>query len=116
MPSPLAMTLASQPSPSNPAQETVQPTNVGQIYQNAYNQQLAQYQLKQQQQNAFWGGLASMAGTIGGAALGGPMGAALGGALGKGLAGAAQGTSSLPSEAGANTAYSGYNTTGGIYG
>lgn len=85
--SPLGMALAG-PLPSQPLPTpTVAPTDAVGAYRDSYAQQMAAYKAKMDQQNAMWGGLASMAGTIGGAMLGGPMGAAVGGSLGKGLSG-----------------------------
>jgi len=56
-------------------------TNVASITQQGYQNQLAAFNQAQQQQGAMLGGLGSLAGTIGGFALGGPMGASIGGGM-----------------------------------
>jgi hypothetical protein len=65
----------------------IAPTDVSGNYWNAYQGQLAQQQMQQKQQGAAMGGLFGLAGTLGGAALGGPMGAQLGGFLGSRMGG-----------------------------
>ncbi len=106
MASPLAMMLAAaHPKAPEIAQTAIAPTNIGAIYDNAYKDQMLKYNADLSQRNAMWGGLASMAGTVGGAMIGGPMGAAAGAALGKGLAGAV--SPSVP------TGYQNYSTYGG---
>lgn len=96
MPSPLAMALTAPLPQQGLPTPTVGATNVAGIYNDTYQSQLKQYQADLAQKNAMWGGLASLAGTIGGAAIGGPMGAAMGGGLGKAIGGGG-GTSSVPS-------------------
>lgn len=66
----------------NVPQVGVQNVDVAGLNQAAYNQQMQQYQQQMQQRNAMIGGLASIGGTLAGAALGGPMGAKIGGSLG----------------------------------
>jgi hypothetical protein len=65
----------------------IAPTDVSGNYWNAYQAQMAQQQMAQKSGNAAMGGLFGLAGTLGGAALGGPMGAQLGGFLGSRLGG-----------------------------
>lgn len=62
----------------------IAPTNVVGAYQLAHDAAMQNYQAKLASRNALWGGMASLAGTIGGAIIGGPAGAAIGGALGGG--------------------------------
>jgi hypothetical protein len=59
--SPLAQVLAmaNRPAPT-PPQTQVQPTNVAGIYANNDAQKMAAYQDQLQQQNAMYGGLASL--------------------------------------------------------
>lgn len=52
-----------------PVATSVNPTNTAQITQNSYNDQLAAYQAQLQQQNSLWGGLASLGGSLGAAAI-----------------------------------------------
>ena len=61
----------------------IAPTDVSGNYWNAYQGQVAQQQAAQRSNNAAMGGLFGLAGTLGGAALGGPMGAQVGGWLGR---------------------------------
>jgi hypothetical protein len=70
MPSPLAQVLAqaNRPAPP-PPQPTIQPTNVAGIYANNDAQKMAEYQAQLAQQNAQFGGLASL-GSAGIGALG----------------------------------------------
>lgn len=74
MPSPLAMALAEANRPAQaPAQPTVAPTNVSGIYANNDAQKMAEYQAQLGQQNAQFGGLASLGSALigaGGAYLG----------------------------------------------
>lgn len=72
-------------NPIQTPQTNVSPTNVGDIYNNAYQNQLKAYGIQQGSENAMMGGLFGLAGTLGGAAIGGPVGASIGGAAGKGL-------------------------------
>lgn len=69
-----------QASPYRPG--TVPMTDVAGIQQQAYQNQMQQFQQRQAQQNSMLGGIGSLVGTIGGFALGGPMGASMGGQLG----------------------------------
>ena len=62
-------------------QGQIAPTDVAGIYNNAYQNQLAQYGIEKNSNDAFWGGLMGLGGTIAGAAIGGPIGAGLGGNL-----------------------------------
>lgn len=66
--SPLAEVLAnaSRPAPQ-PSQPTVAPTNVAGIYANNDAQNMAAYQAQLAQQNAQYGGLASLGGALIGA-------------------------------------------------
>lgn len=81
--SPLAEILAqANKSPPAPPQPTVQPTNVAGIYANNDAQNLAVYNAQMAQQNAMYGGLAS----LGSAAIGAG-GKMLGGAGAAGAAG-----------------------------
>jgi hypothetical protein len=82
-----AGTGVQMPQFQNTQQQPIAPTDTMgpqmmayQAQQNAYNQQL-------QQSNAAMGGLAGLAGTLGGFALGGPMGGMLGGAAGRSAGG-----------------------------
>lgn len=54
---------------STAAQTSVNPTNTSQITQNSYNDQLAAYQAQLAQQNSLWGGLSSLGGSLGAAAI-----------------------------------------------
>lgn len=54
---------------STPTQTTINPTNTAQIAQNSYQDQMQAYQAKLAQQNALWGGLASLGGNLGAAAI-----------------------------------------------
>lgn len=69
----------------NVPQVGVQNVDVAGLNQAAYNQQMQQYQQQMQQRNAMIGGLASIGGTIAGAAIGGPMGASIGSRMGSGV-------------------------------
>lgn len=80
MPSPLATALMT--AEALPKTQ-IAPTNVIGAYQLAHDAAMQKYKADLASKNAMWGGLASMAGTIGGAVIGGPAGAAIGGALGK---------------------------------
>jgi hypothetical protein len=75
MSSPLAMALAeANRSAPAPAQPTVAPTNVAGIYANNDAQKMAEYQAQLAQQNAQFGGLASLGSALigaGGTYLGG---------------------------------------------
>jgi hypothetical protein len=71
----------------NVPQVGVQNVDVAGLNSQAYNQQMQQYQQQMAQRNAMIGGLASIGGTIAGAAIGGPMGAQIGGKLGSAAAG-----------------------------
>ena len=68
-------------------QTQVAPTDVSGNYYNSYQGQLASYMQQQQQANSSYnaalGGLFGLAGSLGGAYLGGPFGASIGGALGR---------------------------------
>lgn len=66
----------------NTPQNQVSPTDVSGIYANDYAGKMAAYNQRQQSGNAAMGGLFGLAGTLGGAALGGPWGASAGGFLG----------------------------------
>jgi hypothetical protein len=81
--SPLAQILAvaNRQAPS-PPQPTIQPTNVAGIYANNDAQNMAKYQAQLAQQNAQFGGLAS----LGSAAIGAGGKALAGGAGGSGIA------------------------------
>lgn len=57
-------------------------TDIAGLTQQNYANQMQQYQSQMQQQNAMLGGLFGLAGTIGGAAIGGPFGAKIGSAMG----------------------------------
>jgi hypothetical protein len=59
--------------------------DIGNLYNQAGGLAFQQDQQRKKNKNALWGSLINSAGTIGGAALGGPLGTALGGALSKGL-------------------------------
>lgn len=65
----------------NVPQVGVQNVDVAGLNAQAYNQQMQQYQQQMAQRNAMIGGLASIGGTLAGAAMGGPIGASLGGSL-----------------------------------
>jgi hypothetical protein len=65
----------------NVPQVGVQNVDVAGLNQTAYNQQMQQYQQQMAQRNAMIGGLASIGGTLAGAAVGGPIGASIGGSL-----------------------------------
>lgn len=65
----------------------IAPTNVIGAYQLSHQAAMEKYKADLASRNALWGGLASLAGTVGGAILGGPVGAGIGGALGKGVSG-----------------------------
>lgn len=84
MASPLATALMSAEALPK---TTIAPTNVVGAYQLAHEAAMDRYKAQLAQKNALWGGLASLAGTVGGAFLGGPAGAAIGAALGKGVSG-----------------------------
>ena len=73
----------SMPQFSQVPQVQVQPTDVMGAYGQQYAGQMAQWQQGQKSNNAALGGLFGLAGTIGGAYLGGPAGAQLGGYLGR---------------------------------
>ncbi len=78
------LSFASQTT--QPGQINTPGVNVGNVdyvglNSTAYNQQMDQYKAQMQQRNAMMGGLAGMAGTIGGAMLGGPIGASIGNKL-----------------------------------
>lgn len=70
------------PQFQNVPQVQVQPADVQGAYGQQYAGQMAAWQQGQKSNNAALGGLFGLAGTIGGAYLGGPMGAQLGGRLG----------------------------------
>lgn len=57
-------------------------TDIAGINNAAYQQQMAAYQQKLNSQNSMLGGIGSIAGTVGGFMLGGPMGASIGGQAG----------------------------------
>lgn len=72
---------------SNPSYGGAPQTQVGGVdytgmVNNNYNAQMQQYQSQLSQNNAAMGGMFGLAGTLGGAALGGPLGAKAGGFLG----------------------------------
>lgn len=54
---------------ATPAQTSINPTNTAGIAQNSFNDQMAAYQAKLAQQNSLWGGLASLGGNLGAAAI-----------------------------------------------
>lgn len=70
------------PQLSQIGQIGVAPTDVLGAYNTQYQGQLAAYNANQQRANAGMGGLFGLAGTLGGAALGGPLGAKAGGFIG----------------------------------
>lgn len=88
MASPLATALISAEALPK---TTIAPTNVIGAYQLSHEAAMDRYKAELAKKNALWGGLASLAGTVGGAFLGGPAGAAIGGALGKYISGGGQG-------------------------
>lgn len=106
MPSPLATALMSAEALPK---TNIAPTNVVGAYQMAHDAAMDQYKAKLAQKNALWGGLASLAGTLGGAALFGPVGAALGGGLGKWFGGA---VAPKPYSSGTGTDYTGTSPSG----
>lgn len=106
MPSPLATALMSAEALPK---TNIAPTNVIGAYQLAHEAAMDAYKAKLAQKNALWGGLASMAGTVGGAMLGGPVGAAIGGGLSKWLAGA---VAPAPYTSGSGTDYTGTSLSG----
>ena len=68
----LSGSQVSQPNYVNTPQTSVQPTNVAGIYNDAYQNQLQQYGLQQNSNNAFMGGLFGLAAApLGGWAYGG---------------------------------------------
>lgn len=71
----------------NVPQVGVQNVDVAGLNAQAYNQQMQQYQQQMAQRNAMIGGLASIGGTLAGAAMGGPIGAGLGRSIFGGAAG-----------------------------
>jgi hypothetical protein len=75
----------------NVPQVGVQNVDVAGLNAQAYNQQMQQYQQQMAQRNAMIGGLASIGGTLAGAALGGPIGAGLGRSIFGGAAGSTGG-------------------------
>lgn len=66
----------------NVPQVGVQNVDVAGLNAQAYNQQQQQYQQQMAQRNAMIGGLASIGGTLAGAAMGGPLGAGIGNRVG----------------------------------
>lgn len=75
----------------NVPQVGVQNVDVAGLNAQAYNQQMQQYQQQMAQRNAMLGGLASIGGTLAGAAMGGPIGAGLGRSIFGGAAGSTGG-------------------------
>lgn len=62
MPSQATMGMTAPPPAPTPANANVQPTDVTQIYKNAYDQQMAAYNAKVAQKAAMYGGLAGIGG------------------------------------------------------
>lgn len=62
MTSPLAMALLQAPQPKPPTPTNVDKTDVSQIYQNSYTDQMAAYNAKVAQRSAMYGGLAGIGG------------------------------------------------------
>lgn len=112
MASPLATALMSAEALPK---TTIAPTNVVGAYQLSHEAAMDRYKAQLAQKNALWGGLASLAGTIGGAVIGGPAGAAIGGALGKGVSGLFGGASPAYSS-GYGTDYDTTDTSGSQWG
>lgn len=106
MASPLATALMSAEALPK---TTIAPTNVIGAYQLSHEAAMDRYKAQLAQKNALWGGLASLAGTLGGAALFGPMGAAIGGGLGKYFGGA---VAPRPYSSGTGTDYEGGGVSG----
>lgn len=72
----------SNPNFSSTPQTQVAGVDYAGMVNNNFNQQNQQYQTQLGQQNAAMGGMFGLAGTLGGAALGGPLGARAGGFMG----------------------------------
>jgi hypothetical protein len=70
---------------------TVAPTDTAGIYNNAYQNQLAQYGIEKKSSDAMMGGLFGLGGTVLGGLAGGPIGASLLGGLGSNLVSGATG-------------------------
>ena len=75
------------PQANQTAPVSVAPTDVIGATNNAYAGNIAAWNAQNQQSNSALGGLFGLAGTLGGAYLGGPFGASLGGAAGRAMGG-----------------------------
>lgn len=82
----------SNPAFQNTPQASVGGVNYAGMVQNNYDNQMKAWQQENQNNNAMMGGLFGLAGTLGGAAIGGPMGAGLGGSFGRSMGGMGMGS------------------------